>query len=61
MKPQALMFRNNAEHDLYDVVIIDHEIMSNSQVVLNKVTFEVASSYVQDYNSANESFNEVTV
>lgn len=52
MQPYAIMFRNQQDKQLFDVAIIDSE--SYSRIVLNKVSFELASLYVQDYNQCNE-------
>lgn len=49
---KAVAIRNNANKQLFDVLVIDYETPALSQVILEGVQFEVASQYVEDYNSS---------
>lgn len=56
-KQEALVIRNQQDKQLFDVVIIDHEFPELSQIILQKIDFELASLYVQDYNSSIDQHN----
>lgn len=56
-KQEALVVRNQQDKQLFDVVIIDHEFPELSQIILQKIDFELASLYVQDYNSSIDLHN----
>lgn len=56
-KQEALVVRNQQDKQLFDVVIIDHEFPELSQIILQKIDFELASLYVQDYNSSIDFHN----
>jgi len=54
MKPYAVMFRNQQDHKMHDVAIVDPEVILNSRIILNKVEFDVAKAYVEDYNETSD-------
>ena len=39
---------------MHDVAIVDPEVILNSRIILNKVEFDVAKAYVEDYNETSD-------
>ena len=50
LRSKAIMYRNQTNKLLYDVAVVNH-LDETAEVTLQKVQFEVASTYVEDYNS----------
>lgn len=50
-KNKAIMYRNQTDKLLYDVAVINHA-EETAEITLQKVQFDVASLYVEDYNQS---------